>query len=364
MSPRLSSSQRRREIVDAALALLATNPIDGITTHDVARRVGVSRPALFRHFRSRDAIFETVVADTRARLEGLIEHVLQPGRPPLDSLEALLRGVIRDAAQHPGTPRLLFYDATGSEAPFRRALRQLISMQRALASELVREAQRRTEVSESIDPESAGRLFVAMIQGALLQWQLFAHDGDLEQQAGALFGVWRAGLAAGEPDRQRTPPARAAATGDAAASALVCLDVRPLLDDGRDPLDHILGQLEQLPAHGVLKVIAPFRPGPLLSLLAWRGYRAVARELEPRVWETEIQPQGAVEIADHRELEAPLPLERILEATPALEPGGVLLARVPRVPSLLFPHLEQRQLTWEVHREPDGSALIRVCKPA
>ncbi len=366
MSPRLSSERRRREIVEATLALLASTPIHAITTRQVARRVGVSQPALFRHFRSRDEILEAAVEHTRAQLERLAEQVLQPGRPALEALEALLRGVVGHARSNPGMPRLLFYDAAAvDEAPYHRPLRQLVSMQQALVSELVRQAQRSGEVRESVDPERAAGLFVALIQGVLLQWQLSGRDSDLEEQADALLALWRAGLEAGEPRWRREP--RSGVTdgpeADSVGPALSTLDVRPILEEGRDPLSRILRRLEHLPVDGVLKVIAPFRPGPLLSLLGARRFRATARELEPRVWEVEIQPPGAVEIADYRDLEAPVPLERILEATPGLEPGGALLARVPRVPRLLFPHLEDRHLTWEVYREHDGSALIRVRRP-
>jgi len=361
MPPRLPSERRRQEIIDATLALLATTPIQGVTTREVARRVGVSQPALFRHFRSRDAILEAVVTHARERLEALAEQVLQPGNPPLEALEALLRGVVGYSRTHPGLPRLLFQDAASSPAaPYQHPLRHLVSMQRALASELVRQAQRTGEVAESVDAERAGSLFVALIQGVLLQWQLSDRCSDLERQADALLALWRAGLAAGEPQSGRADAPQA----DPIAPALSVLDVRPMLEDGRDPLGLILRQLEHLPVDGVLKVIAPFRPGPLLSLLDGRGYRATARQAEPHAWQVEIQPPGPVEIMDYRDLEAPLPMERILEATPGLPPGGALLARVPHVPRPLFPLLRKRQLSWLVYREPDGTALIRVCRPA
>ncbi|MCP4007689.1 MAG: DUF2249 domain-containing protein [bacterium] len=376
MSPRHSSERRRREIVEATLALLANTPIHGITTRAVARRVGVSQPALFRHFRSRDEILEAVVVHTREQLEILAVDVLRPDRPPLEALDSLFRRVVGYARAHPGMPRLLFYDAaTPSDAPHHQPLRHLVSMQRALVSELIRQAQRSGELRESIDPELAGSLFVAQIQGVLLQWQLSGRGSELEEQVDALLALWRAGLAAGEPQRRAEPILEAqdseardseqadAIQDDPITCTLSFLDVRPILEQGRDPLSRILDRLDQLPSDGVLKLIAPFRPGPLLSLLGGRGYRLSARELEPGLWGVEIQPPGAAEIADYCDLEAPLPLERILEATPGLESGDALLARVPREPRMLFPHLKERGLTWEVHREFDGSALICVRRP-
>lgn len=68
------------------------------------------------------------------------------------------------------------------------------------------------------------------------------------------------------------------------------------------------------------------------------------------------------EIVDLRNLEAPGPMEEVLLACSQLDAGEFFLAHVPRVPTLLFPHLESRELHWWVHEEADQSALLLVRK--
>ena len=66
------------------------------------------------------------------------------------------------------------------------------------------------------------------------------------------------------------------------------------------------------------------------------------------------------DIIDLCGLEAPEPMEKILLACTHMEPEGYYLARLPHAPNLLFPHLESRQLAWQVHEEADGKALILI----
>ena len=73
--------------------------------------------------------------------------------------------------------------------------------------------------------------------------------------------------------------------------------------------------------------------------------------------------RGARKVLDLRDLEAPEPLQRILEAAGRLVPGTSLLARVPRYPRMLLPQLERRGLDFEVFEETDGTALVYVRKP-
>ena len=75
----------------------------------------------------------------------------------------------------------------------------------------------------------------------------------------------------------------------------------------------------------------------------------------------------ATEIVDLRDLEAPEPMVRILEAGVQLGPQDHCIAHLPHVPHPLFPHLETRGLGWQVFDQRDGSALIVIrrasCKP-
>ncbi len=66
------------------------------------------------------------------------------------------------------------------------------------------------------------------------------------------------------------------------------------------------------------------------------------------------------EIVDLRDLEAPGPMEKVLLACAQLDNGEFFLAHLPRVPVMLFPHLESRGLRWWVHEEADQSALLLI----
>jgi hypothetical protein len=50
------------------------------------------------------------------------------------------------------------------------------------------------------------------------------------------------------------------------------LDVRPMLAAGEEPFDAILGAAREVPAGGVLEVVAPFEPAPLYAVLGGLGF--------------------------------------------------------------------------------------------
>src|SRR5213596_4196352 len=65
MSPtvtRLSAAERRDSILDAALLEFAERGYEGTSTEDIARRVGISQPYLFRLFGTKKELFKAAVA--------------------------------------------------------------------------------------------------------------------------------------------------------------------------------------------------------------------------------------------------------------------------------------------------------------
>ncbi|GAB2832838.1 TetR family transcriptional regulator [Microbacterium insulae] len=65
---RLSSDERRRQILVAALAVFGARGYEGATTDDVARAAGVSQPYVVRLFGSKENLFLATLEEALARL--------------------------------------------------------------------------------------------------------------------------------------------------------------------------------------------------------------------------------------------------------------------------------------------------------
>lgn len=63
------TTDTRQRILDAALDLFATQGYDAVSVERVASRVNIKAPSLYKHFRSKQDIFDTIVADMDRRHE-------------------------------------------------------------------------------------------------------------------------------------------------------------------------------------------------------------------------------------------------------------------------------------------------------
>ncbi len=394
---RVATGERRDQIVAATLRLLAHTSIESISTRDLASELGLSQPALFRHFRDRDALLLGVVDHARGLLGAIGVAVIEQGGPAPSQLRTFAESVLAETERQPGFQRLLFSALTAGPAPFLDALRQLVTAQTAMVAEIVREGQRRGEVDPELDPAAAATLFIGMLQSLGAAWAIGGEREPLVPQLAPVFALWLRAVGAreaavapeagpearpeAEPHAERhaephaEPHAEVLACGAQACDPgglpaeplpetgpLATLDVRPIIARGADPLATILATLARMPPAGVLVIEAPFRPSPLLSLLSRRGHAVTAESLAPKHWLVEVVVGGRPAIEDLRDLEPPEPLERVLAATATLADGAVYLARLPRFPRLLIPQLQARALGHTLLTRADGAVLLRVAK--
>ncbi len=128
---RRSHEERRTEIADAALRIIATRGITELTVAALAAELGITGGALYRHFASTDEILVAVAA----RAVELVDATLPSGDlEPLAWLEQFVESRARTVGGHPGLARLLISDQLAMALP-------------AAAVELVQGAVRRTFAS-------------------------------------------------------------------------------------------------------------------------------------------------------------------------------------------------------------------------
>lgn len=108
-----------REIKQAARQVLVTRGVDGLALRAVAREVGMTAPALYRYFASREDLVEHVVADLYDELVAALEAARDEARPATapSRLLACSRAFRRWATTHHAEFSLLFGSAGDGVVP-------------------------------------------------------------------------------------------------------------------------------------------------------------------------------------------------------------------------------------------------------
>jgi len=194
-SKHLPADERRAATVEAVVALAAqTNPSD-ISTTAIAKHMGVTQGALFRHFPTKESIIEAVMGWVADRLLARIDAATRKAATPLAALEAVFMTHVEFVTIHPGVPRMLFGELQRAEmnGP-KRLVQALIARYSERVRALLAQGKAAGEIRANMDEGSAALLFVGMVQGLVMQSLLAGDVRQMNDQAAGVFALFRDAL--------------------------------------------------------------------------------------------------------------------------------------------------------------------------
>jgi AcrR family transcriptional regulator len=83
-------AQRRERYLDAAAKLFAERGYRGVSIEELGAAVGVSGPALYRHFSSKEAMLSELLLSASERLLSGFHRTVEPGLPDAETMRNLV----------------------------------------------------------------------------------------------------------------------------------------------------------------------------------------------------------------------------------------------------------------------------------
>jgi AcrR family transcriptional regulator len=188
MTPRKSGAERRLEIIETTLRLAAVAGPDSISADAIARELGISQPAIFRHFPKKDDIWIAALDWLAATLRDLWAESLERA-PGGQVLPTLVGDHLDFITSHPALPQVLL-------SPDLQARYQPVRQITACLTSMLHAAVERAALADGL-PLAEGRaawLVVSLIQGLALRWTNSGRAFDLRSEGLAMLDLTLTGI--------------------------------------------------------------------------------------------------------------------------------------------------------------------------
>lgn len=193
----LAKAERRRDLLRAAAHLIAERGFPGVRLEDLGAAVGISGPAVYRHFPNKDALLVEILVEISRRLLAGGTQVAETNPEPRDALEGLVDFHLDFALGEP----------------------DLIRVQDREFASLPDEAQREVRVTQ--------RRYVEIWVGVLRRIDPVLPESDARTMAHATFGLINSTPHSADP---RSPESTRAVLRRMALSALTATPPASLAD--------------------------------------------------------------------------------------------------------------------------------------
>lgn len=189
MVPAARVQARRAATVDEALShavdLMGESGVGAVSVSEIARRMGIKPPSLYKYFGSLHEIYDQLFA---RGMHSLLAAVDAPAdHPPgLERLVASSKAMVRWCIDNPALSQLLFSRPVPGFVPSREAFAPSLALWNRFREDLAVAARKR-QLSRKADSDDALRLLTIVLAG--ITAQQLANEPDATYANGAFTGL-------------------------------------------------------------------------------------------------------------------------------------------------------------------------------
>jgi AcrR family transcriptional regulator len=136
---RLPRLARRRQLLDAALAVFVARGYHAAAMDEIAERAGVSKPVLYQHFPGKQELYLALLDESVERLIDGLRMALRSNEDNRERVNATFAAYFGYVAEHSGTFKLVFESDFTSEPAVRERLDAANRVCADMISEVIKE---------------------------------------------------------------------------------------------------------------------------------------------------------------------------------------------------------------------------------
>lgn len=189
-------SQRGEQIVDEAIKLLSIGGIPALTTKNLANAVGVTEPALYRHFKNKMDILAVILSRQEKNTRQLFQHSTERCTAVLDQLEYVYARIFHSFAICPSLSAIAFSDEIFRQnSQLAEQFSRIMNTAEENILTLLTSEKGQQECRTDVPPRDLAGIIMGASRLLVTRWRLSSFTFDLEKEGAQLWKSLRIVLA-------------------------------------------------------------------------------------------------------------------------------------------------------------------------
>ncbi len=181
-------TERQIEILHRAIELIAEKGIQGLTLKNLAREIGISEPAIYRHYENKIEILVSILDYFLDRTMGIFDAEICRDGSAIEKIERIFEAHFEVFSETPALVAVIFSEEIfRNEAVLTEKIKVIMGRNSLVIASIIEDA----KASGQINPELDTKHLTVIIMGALRllvkQWQMAEFSYDLRISGTSFF---------------------------------------------------------------------------------------------------------------------------------------------------------------------------------
>lgn len=181
-------TKRQREIIDVSIGLIADRGIKNLTTKNIALEIGISEPAIYRHFDNKQDIILAILDQFERIATDILDDLSGENMTSLEKVEHFMMDRYRCCAVNPKLAKVMFAEENFQDNEQLAAkVLSIMHRHKTVMQKVISEGQASGEIRDDIDTILLFRILFGPLRLLIKQWSLSGFCFNLEIEGKKLW---------------------------------------------------------------------------------------------------------------------------------------------------------------------------------
>jgi len=176
-------TNRQIEIIDKSIDIIASKGIQGLTIKNLSKEIGISEPAIYRHFESKTAILLSILANFQEMSSFMNEAIRDMDDTAINKIEFLFTKIIDIFSKEPSHISVVFSEEIfKNESVLKEKIIEIMNLKEKAVEDILLEGQKKGEIRTDIDNKTLALIVIGALRFRVKQWDLRDQHKNLKKE--------------------------------------------------------------------------------------------------------------------------------------------------------------------------------------
>lgn len=183
----MNFTNRQLDIIKKTLVLIDAGGIQNFTTKNLAEAMGFTEPALYRHFKNKTEILNSVLIHYQSELKAGMEYIFNSKETGLEQIKAVIKFQFETFKTNPAIIMVIFSEASfQNNSILLNSITSIISRKQERLQNIIEKGQSDGSIRKDVNPLNIAHIIMGTMRFTALRWKLSSYTFNLLDESTSL----------------------------------------------------------------------------------------------------------------------------------------------------------------------------------
>ncbi|HET55931.1 MAG TPA: TetR/AcrR family transcriptional regulator [Ignavibacteria bacterium] len=181
---------RQQEIIDTSLEIISTIGIQGLTIKNLSKKIGITEPAIYRHYDNKISILIAILEFFKSKSESMFAIQDKVNDTSIQRIEKIFQGHFNAFEQTPSLVSVIFSEEIFRNEPIlQEKIAEIMDSNSGVIKAIVAEGQAKGEIKPDIESKYLTIIIIGALRMMVKRWQMGDKSFNHREEVSKLFNT-------------------------------------------------------------------------------------------------------------------------------------------------------------------------------